>query len=323
MQPAADIRFDVASALNQGNRAYQEDAVILDFPIGAGLGLIVLSDGMGGHAAGDVASKIVMTEVFTELKFRCTGPELPDEHVCQILREAADAANDCLRDHVNDHPEADGMGATLVAAVVLEQRLYWISIGDSPLYLYRNNKLKQLNEDHSMGPQIDFMVESGMMDQRVAENHPDRNCLTSVLSGDEIARVDCPEVPLKLRQNDLLIVASDGLQFLNNRQIARVLASEAEEKSTAIAQELIDTLDRLDDPDQDNVSMALVRVALPEQEVPPVAETPETTEKSAEVTQLHARKPAAEGPSVVPRRIARPEGGGSKRRKRATAKGSP
>ncbi len=326
MQQTADIRFDTASALNQGSRDYQEDAVVLDFPIGSENGLIVLSDGMGGHAAGDVASKIVMTEVFSELKFRCTGPDMPDEHVCQILVEAAEAANDCLRDHMRDHPDAEGMGATLLAAIVLGRKLYWISVGDSPLYLFRNGKLRQLNEDHSMGPQIDFMVESGMMDKQVAQNHPDRNCLISVLSGDDIARIDCPDAPMKLRDGDLLVAASDGLQFLNDRQIARVLQSEESETCDSVAQELLDTLDRLDDPHQDNISMGLVRVSLPETLGTHNADEDLTTEAEpepvAEVTQLHARRASEDGPSVVPRRISRPEGGRSKRRKQAAAKGS-
>ena len=62
-------RYDVASGISQGARDYQEDAITADFPVGAEAGFVVLADGMGGHAAGDVASKIVLTEVFSELKF--------------------------------------------------------------------------------------------------------------------------------------------------------------------------------------------------------------------------------------------------------------
>ncbi len=69
MWRSPEPRFDVASAICQGGRDYQEDAIVTDFPFGADSGVVVLADGMGGHAAGDVASKIVVTEVFSELKF--------------------------------------------------------------------------------------------------------------------------------------------------------------------------------------------------------------------------------------------------------------
>ena len=69
-QLKADYKFDVASALHDGQRNYQEDAIISDFPIGATYGFTILADGMGGHTSGDIASKIVVTEVFCELKLQ-------------------------------------------------------------------------------------------------------------------------------------------------------------------------------------------------------------------------------------------------------------
>ena len=70
MWRSPEPRFDVASAICQGGRDYQEDAIVTDFPFGMDSGVVVLADGMGGHAAGDVASKIVVTEVYSELKFQ-------------------------------------------------------------------------------------------------------------------------------------------------------------------------------------------------------------------------------------------------------------
>ena len=140
-QPSPKLHYDVATALTKGRRDYQEDALATDFPHGGELGFAVLSDGMGGHAAGDVASKIVVTEVFSELKFQSGDVDTLKSGMVEILKDAAMAANDCMRAHTRSHPDTTGMGATLVAPVILRDRLYWISVGDSPLFLMRDGTL--------------------------------------------------------------------------------------------------------------------------------------------------------------------------------------
>jgi len=260
MWRSREPRYDVASGISQGARDYQEDAITADFPVGSEAGFVVLADGMGGHAAGDVASKIVLTEVYSELKFHFADVEAFESRAPEILRNVADLANDTLRQHTRTHPETDGMGATLVVPALVENRLWWISVGDSPLFLYRNGKLSQLNEDHSMAPQIDFMVKSGLMDAETAANHPDRNCLISVLMGTRIPKVDCPGKPTELRAGDIVICASDGLQFLPNAQIEKVVGKYRKSRSTEIAERLLEELIRLDDPDQDNISFTIIKV---------------------------------------------------------------
>lgn len=253
-------RYDVASGISQGARDYQEDAITADFPVGAEAGFVVLADGMGGHAAGDVASKIVLTEVFSELKFHFADVQSFEARAPEILRSVADFANDTLRQHTRSHPETEGMGATLVVPALVENRLWWISVGDSPLFLFRGGKLTQLNEDHSMAPQIDFMVKSGLMDPEVAANHPDRNCLISVLMGTRIPKIDCPTRPFDLQAGDIVLCASDGVQFLTNAQIEKVLNKYRKSRSTEIAERLLEELVKLDDPDQDNISFTVIKV---------------------------------------------------------------
>ena len=91
--------------------------MVADFPAGAGMGFAVLSDGMGGHAAGDVASKIVVTEIFSELKMQSGNPKGLEEDISGILQAAVQSANDCVRYHAETNPETMGMGATLIALV--------------------------------------------------------------------------------------------------------------------------------------------------------------------------------------------------------------
>ena len=260
MHGPVEIRFDVASALIRGKRELQEDALASDFPVGSDFGFVVLSDGMGGHEAGDVASNIVVTEVFSELKLQSVDTQKAFANITSILANAARSANLCLREHTQANPATAGMGATLIAPVLMKNKLFWISIGDSPLYLFRDKELSRLNQDHSLAPQIDFMVKSGLLSESVGRDHPDRSCLTSALLGEDIPHIDCPEEPFKLRPGDIVIAASDGLQFLSDSLIQQTLADEPEADSLQITRSLLGEITKLDDPHQDNVSFAVVKV---------------------------------------------------------------
>ena len=254
------FEFDAACALSKGCRTYQEDAVIADFARGAETGIAVLADGMGAHAAGDIASKIVVTEVFSKLTFQRSDTQALEANIHNILHRAVMSANSCLKEHMLGFPETRGMGATLVAPVIVGRNLYWISIGDSPLFLFRGGNLTQLNEDHSMAPQIDFMVKSGLMGQEEGARHPDRNILTSVLCGEDVAKIDCPVDPVELQDGDMIIAASDGLQFLSDRQICDLLCENSGGRSAQIADLILSRLEALEDPDLDNVSFSIVKL---------------------------------------------------------------
>jgi serine/threonine protein phosphatase PrpC len=255
------FKFDNASAISQGGRDYQEDAIVSDFSNGADIGFAVLSDGMGGHAAGDVASKIVVTEVFRELTFQRERIAANPAALAEILQNAALSANACLKNHMNAYPDTNGMGATLVACIVVRDQLHWISVGDSPLFLFRDNVLQQLNEDHSLGPHIDLMVQSGVITSEEGQNHPERNVLTSVLAGQtKLFQIDCPSKALLLKAGDTIIVASDGLQYLTNDSILQVLRDRPMARSADITDALMSKLHDLGDPDLDNVSMSLIQV---------------------------------------------------------------
>ncbi|MGB7271104.1 MAG: protein phosphatase 2C domain-containing protein [Albidovulum sp.] len=260
MWRSPEPRFDVASAICQGGRDYQEDAIVTDFPAGTDIGVTVLADGMGGHAAGDVASKIVVTEVFSDLKFESANFAEFEAEIPRYLTHAAANANASVREHVMENPNTQGMGATLVAIVMVENRMYWMSIGDSPLYHMRGGKLQQLNEDHSMAPQIDFMVKSGILSAEAGKDHPDRNCLTSVILGDRVAKSDCPNRAFKLEVGDIVVVSSDGLQYLEEPKIQKILHKYRRRKSAEIAEHLLAAINELADPDQDNVSFAVIKL---------------------------------------------------------------
>ena len=260
MLPTAELVYDTSMAMVLGRRERQEDAVVSDFSSGEAFGFVVLADGMGGHAAGDVASKIVVTEVFSKLKLQSGDPEILEPQIGEVLEKAAVSANKRVGMYARERPEAHGMGATLLAPVFIHDRLYWISVGDSPLYLFRNGVLERLNENHALMSQIDYLVANGIMGREEALNYPDQTCLTSVLIGREFAQLDCRTVPVQIQEGDILIVASDGLQFLCEDQIEGVLRFTQKRSAEDIGAALMKEVQKLDDPCQDNVSLCVVKV---------------------------------------------------------------
>jgi len=251
--------FEVATVLSVGKREHQEDALLTEFPEGEGFGYAVLCDGMGGHAAGEVASAIVLETLSEKLHQHTADLSSFAHRVTEVLGKATESANDRVREFTRVNPKSKGMGTTLVATVILQDLLYWLSIGDSPLYLFRNRELQQLNEDHSMAPQIDFMVANGLLSPELGATHPDRCALTSVILGRNIERIDCPSEPFRLEPGDVLLVSSDGLQFLSDQQIASILGAAGAASAEIISQMLLGALEMLDHPDQDNASFAVIR----------------------------------------------------------------
>jgi hypothetical protein len=111
-----------------------------------------------------------------------------------------------------------------------------------------------------MAPQIDFMIRTGLLSEDAGRNHPDRSCLTSVLGGEDIPRIDCPAEPFELLEGDILIAASDGIQYLSFPEIEDVLLTHSDKSSRWIADALLSRLEAHGDPEQDNASFSVVKV---------------------------------------------------------------
>lgn len=260
MPPRAKLTYDAATAIAQGRRDRQEDSVASDFLAGSGIGFAVLADGMGGHAAGDMASKIAVTEVFAGLKLWSDTPATLEPRIRAVLTGVAEEANACIRAYAQTCPEALGMGATLLAPVIVEDRLYWVSVGDSPLLLLRAGRLYRLNAEHSLAAELDRMVAAGEISAEEAEAHPDRDCVTSVLTGHDIPYIDYRDAPLTLKAGDLVLAASDGVLALPARELEELLRRGKTLSSAELSQRLLDRIEAADLPEQDNVAFCMIRV---------------------------------------------------------------
>lgn len=178
------------------------------------LGLFVVADGMGGHAAGEVASRLAVAAIVAGIEATATlgpGNALPIDPVLGVpgsrLRAAFKRAAQHLAAAVRDDAGLRGMATTASAVVVAADGTASIGhVGDSRIYLARDGRVEQVTDDHSW---VQEQVRAGMLDRRVAERHPWRNVVTRALSGAEEPLVDYRT--MQLRPGDRLLLSTDGL----------------------------------------------------------------------------------------------------------------
>ena len=214
--------------------------------------LAVLADGMGGHVGGAEASTIACAS-FVAAYQEETGSER------SRLAGALDTANRAIAAALRRDRSLHGMGCTLVGAAFTDQGLQWVSVGDSPLLLFRDDKLYQLNEDHSLAPLLDELAANGEMTLAEAEADPRRNYLRAALTGDGIEMVDLSASALALREGDVVLLASDGIEVLSHAEMADLLAARTGDEPEALVAALLEAVEAKAAAGQDNVTVMAVR----------------------------------------------------------------
>ena len=242
------------NAQHIGRRAQQQDAFGFSDPgnsqfVAHGGVFAVLADGMGGHQLGDLASQTavrVMREAYES--------KTPDESIPEALKRSLLEANRAVFRMAEENDVTGDAGTTLVAVVIFEQSLYWISVGDSHLYLLRKGNLSQLNTDHIYARELAEKVLQGEISQDEADTHPDRHALTSSLGGSHIHYIDESSSPCPLEPNDRILLCSDGLyNTLSDTEIVHALSGSAQEA----AETLVEQVCAKDKANQDNVTVLL------------------------------------------------------------------
>lgn len=244
-----------------GSRNAQEDSyafsIVADQEEHVEKLLVVIADGMGGHTSGQRASQIAV-ESFVE-EFFAHRPSA-DSNDAFALHESLMFANERISQSIDDSRGAlEGMGTTLLAATVSKRHgVQWISVGDSPLFLFREDTLRRLNADHSMRPFIAAEIAQGRLEAEALARHPQRNVIRSALLGDDIPMIDAPAAPLALQSGDILLFASDGLQTLNDDAIAAFLCENRDATAPQLIRGLLAAVEELKNAHQDNVTIATV-----------------------------------------------------------------
>lgn len=244
--------------------------------------LFMVADGMGGAAAGELASEMATETVYTHmLEAWGTDTEVTDQRFAYRLKEAVEIANSRIYEYARNHPENRGMGTTTTACGIFGTSLFLTQIGDSRGYLIRKGRIVQITKDQSL---MQRLVDAGELTEEEAAVSERRNIILQALGPDPAVKVDLTRQ--EVRRGDLLIMCSDGLSGLaRNDDILRIV-SEAPDLVTACKQ-LIDLANERGGPD--NITCIVARFggdSLPEPDgseplghtVYPLLDTESTTE---------------------------------------------
>ncbi|NLP44314.1 MAG: Stp1/IreP family PP2C-type Ser/Thr phosphatase [Peptococcaceae bacterium] len=179
--------------------------------------LYAVADGMGGHNAGEVASRLAV-EGLKEKAKALIG--IDNQHVQEWMIEAIDQTNKEIFEASFNSLETQGMGTTLTALLIKDNKAVIGHVGDSRIYLWRNSTLRLLSEDHSM---VNELIRLGQLTAEKAKNHPHRNVLSRALGVEKTITVDCFQ--LEIQKRDVFLLCTDG--FSNMLEMEEMAAEFA------------------------------------------------------------------------------------------------
>ena len=229
---------------HKGNRSHNEDYILVKKI--KDIYLLAVADGLGGHNAGEVASKMAVDilENFVTERYK---EDMSIEEIEEMLREGYKIAHKRIRE--NAVGDREGMGTTLTTAVIKGDRCIVVNCGDSRAYLIRNKNIIHRTKDHSL---VQALIDGGIIPEEKAMYHPMKNIITSALGLKEFT-VDCYRWDMK--KGDVLLLSSDGLHdYLNKEDILKIVCSCREPME--MVQRLLETVLEVT---EDNVSILVYR----------------------------------------------------------------
>ena len=238
------MRSYSATDVGRKRKINQDSIFASDRPVGNLPNLYIVADGMGGHNAGDFASRYVVNAV---REFIAKSRE---KNPVKLLSEAVRLANSGILKEADEHEEMYGMGTTIVAATVVDQYVYIANVGDSRLYLY-DGELSQVTKDHSL---VEEMVRLGEITEEDARVHPDRHIITRAVGAAPELNVDIFD--FQLPPDATILMCSDGLtDMVADDEIRRILSrSEGLEEKVKL---LLDAANG--NGGKDNIAVLMIR----------------------------------------------------------------
>ncbi len=185
--------------------------------------LFIIADGMGGHKAGEIASRMAVEIISSSFldQIKCSSSEMDDDSIINAIRNSIYKANDEIYRKSSEVEEYSGMGTTVTMAYENNGKFFIGHVGDSRAYLLRDNQLWQMTKDHSL---VEELIKNGSITREEARFHPQKNIITRALGIDKEVEIDLI-VKEKLK-DDILILCTDGLtNMLNDDEIKELLIS--------------------------------------------------------------------------------------------------
>ncbi len=236
--------------LSTGNASLHPD--VRNHEVGPRGSLFMVADGMGGAAAGELASAMAAQVIYQHLATAWTNdPEVTATRFAFRMKEAVELANQRIYLYAREHPDVRGMGTTVTAAGVFGDELYLTQIGDSRGYLVRNGEAFQLTKDQSLTQRL---VDAGELTEEEAEQSERRNIILQALGPDPRVKVDLSRQ--RLRRGDTLILCSDGLSGVVRREEVAHMVNTSPDLPT-LCSSLIDLANERGGPD--NVTVVAVQ----------------------------------------------------------------
>ena len=230
--------------IGRKRKANQDYVYSSEQPVGRLPNLFVVADGMGGHNAGDYASRVAVETIVERIA------DSTEQDPLRVFDMAIQAANARIRKLAEGSPELEGMGTTVVAASCGEGCLFVANVGDSRLYVVNHLRIRQITRDHSW---VEEMVRRGGLGREEAKNHPDKNIITRAVGADSVVSPDFFRV--QIEDGDMILMCTDGLtNMLEDGEIRMIL--EAARDIVEGAQELVQAAN--ENGGRDNISVILI-----------------------------------------------------------------
>ncbi len=232
-----------ATDVGQHRSMNQDYFFTSEMPVGNLPNLFIVADGMGGHNAGDYASRHAVDCITAVAK------ESESTNITEILKEAITRANFEIYQKAAEEPSMKGMGTTIVACVIDGKRLYVANVGDSRLYIV-NRGIRQVTWDHSL---VEEMVRLGKMDKEAAREHPDKHVITRAVGAACDMEIDFFEE--ELDEEDEVLLCSDGLtNMIEDEDIRRIVKSQRD--IAEVTEKLIYTANK--NGGRDNITVVVI-----------------------------------------------------------------
>ena len=217
------------------------------------IGIFALADGMGGHKKGEVASKIAVDSIIDFLKeniLKSCGIKM--DYLDDVIKQGYNYANQKIFDKVSEDSSCEGMGTTLVVAVIYKDDMIMANVGDSRGYLLHNDEFRRITRDHSV---VEELVNTNLITEEEARVHPRRNQITRAMGAEEIIIVDIFRE--KVEKGDMILLATDGLTgCVGDEDIKNIIKQDKDIKE--ICEDLINQAN--DNSGKDNISVILSKI---------------------------------------------------------------